>query len=691
MERVDGVTLRQWAATGPTPARALELMARVCDAVEHAHARGVVHRDLKPENILVRPDDRPVVLDFGVARLLDADVRATTFMTSLGMLVGTIRYMSPEQADARPEGIGPPSDVHALAVLTCELLTGRLPFEVPEDSVHRALVAVMTQPPRPLSELPPSLRRPLEAVLGAALVKDPRARTASAATLAEDLRRVGAGERPLARIPRAIRPWREHLPLRTWFALGSLGVLLGLLAGAFRITPTPLDRLQGWIRPLEVLARVDAELDSVDTAVHRTTRTLARLQQVAPRAERAVALLGTVQSQPWHACMLRFARFRQGEVAYLTGERLHDPALLERAAALWLASAPGRLPVRESFPDLPGFADDHARQHDPLSGFAAAAMAFGNAAGLGMTQSRLERAQQCIDASMRAYRTQHGLTSQPPGQWPEAHRRWLGEWRVRRAANLARLAAVRDDSVAVRRARDAMRAAHDLRVLPDHVAAQAWHFAELGAAELRWAWVGRDTTALDSAEAALRHAYRLRRNLPGYRSIVETAPQLVEVERVRMRLTSDPDRRRAALARAFAWLEIPDDGILLLSAQDSVGLSLARAALLQDAGILERDTARYTEARRILDRMVPRLPADRMPTAASACAALRLRDAALRLAVAESGLERETLRLLRDQTLPWLERAHHPRLRRIVDATEEATQGRTVAPFRLEEPVAEPY
>src|SRR5262249_2148408 len=122
MEYVDGLPLHEYVAKAGLELHGrLGLLATICDAVQHAHARGVVHRDLKPSNILVRADGRPSVLDFGVARLTAGDERPTELHTRTGQMLGTPQYMSPEQVQAEPAGITPASDVYSLGVLAYEL------------------------------------------------------------------------------------------------------------------------------------------------------------------------------------------------------------------------------------------------------------------------------------------------------------------------------------------------------------------------------------------------------------------------------------------------------------------------------------------------------------------------------------------------------------------------------------------
>jgi eukaryotic-like serine/threonine-protein kinase len=164
----------------------LALMAQVCDAVHHAHQRGLIHRDLKPANILVDEGGHPKVLDFGVARVTDSD--AHTIQTDIGQLVGTLAYMSPEQAMADPLELDIRSDVYALGVVLYELLAGKLPYPI-SGKVHEAVMTIRQEDPAPLSSIKRIYRGDIETIVAKALEKDKQRRYASAAGLAADIRR----------------------------------------------------------------------------------------------------------------------------------------------------------------------------------------------------------------------------------------------------------------------------------------------------------------------------------------------------------------------------------------------------------------------------------------------------------------------------------------------------------------------
>src|SRR5690606_30542582 len=159
----------------------LALLARVCDAVHHAHQRGVIHRDLKPGNILVDETGQPKVLDFGVARAADADLRVTTLQTSVGQLIGTLPYMSPEQVLADPDEVDTRSDVYALGVILYQLLAGRLPHDLGSRSIPEAARVIREEPPRRLSSVSRVFRGEIETIVARAMEKDKARRYQSAA------------------------------------------------------------------------------------------------------------------------------------------------------------------------------------------------------------------------------------------------------------------------------------------------------------------------------------------------------------------------------------------------------------------------------------------------------------------------------------------------------------------------------
>jgi serine/threonine-protein kinase len=181
MELVEGETLAdRLARRGPlAPEDAARIGAGVAFALAEAHGAGVVHRDIKPANVILSSRGTTKVTDFGIA----SSARATN-LTATGMVMGTARYLSPEQA--RGEKAGPASDLYALGVLLYEMLTGFPPFAL-ETPVATAMAHVQ-QEPRPLREVRPEVPAALAAIVDACLAKDPADRPASAAVLAAELR-----------------------------------------------------------------------------------------------------------------------------------------------------------------------------------------------------------------------------------------------------------------------------------------------------------------------------------------------------------------------------------------------------------------------------------------------------------------------------------------------------------------------
>jgi serine/threonine protein kinase len=229
MELVDGKPITAFVAErGLKTHERLDLMARVCDAVQHAHQQGIIHRDLKPSNILVDSSGQPKILDFGVARVSRTDGVPDTVNTQAGQIIGTLAYMSPEQAAGDSLAVDTRADVYSLGVIAYELLSGRLPVEIGDQPLHERVRAVHEQTPRPLSSVDTAYRGDIDTVVAKSLQKDKDHRYQSAAEFAADLRRVIAHEPVLARPPSALYQLTKFAQ-RNRVSVSAAAVLLSLL------------------------------------------------------------------------------------------------------------------------------------------------------------------------------------------------------------------------------------------------------------------------------------------------------------------------------------------------------------------------------------------------------------------------------------------------------------------------------
>jgi len=206
MEIVRGDPLNSWARkSGASVRQKLELFADICDAIQHAHTQGVVHRDIKPANILVTQDDKPKVLDFGVARTADASPdMLETLATEPGQLVGTMAYMSPEQVSGKTGQIDTRSDVYGLGVVLYELMSSKLPHNIEGLGLVDSADAITNKSAPKLSTYDTRLRGDIETIAAKALVKDKEHRYQTAAALADDVRRYLVGETISARPPSTV-------------------------------------------------------------------------------------------------------------------------------------------------------------------------------------------------------------------------------------------------------------------------------------------------------------------------------------------------------------------------------------------------------------------------------------------------------------------------------------------------------
>jgi tetratricopeptide (TPR) repeat protein/predicted Ser/Thr protein kinase len=315
MEYVEGGSLADQLSGTPLPGRrAAELAEALARAVQAAHEAGIVHRDLKPSNILLTGGGVPKVMDFGLARRLEA----AGGLTQSGMIMGTPSYMAPEQAQGKLSAIGPACDIYALGAVLYECLTGRPPFRA--ENVLETLSLVVHQEPVPPRVLQPRVPRDLETICLKCLQKDAGKRYASALDLAEDLRRFRAGEpiraRPVGTVERVGR-WGRRNP---WVA-GLLAMLALVLSGAFG-SVTAL-----WLQAEQQRALAGRERDRAQANLERADANLGKAKQAVDECFLLAAkdpLLQADEMRPVRQLLLEKALpFYQGFQA----ERQEDPAI----------------------------------------------------------------------------------------------------------------------------------------------------------------------------------------------------------------------------------------------------------------------------------------------------------------------------------------------------------------------------
>ncbi len=284
MEFVDGLPLADYVHRRLSIGQRLELVAKIADAVQYAHMKGVIHRDLKPGNILVDKTGQPKILDFGIARLTDADVRPTTFQTHEGQLLGTIYYMSPEQVTGDPHGIDTRCDIYALGVIGYEMLSGHLPHDLQHRTVPEAIRIICEQDIIPLGSVDRNFRGDVETIFTKALAKDRTARYQTASDLAADIRRY------LQREPISARPPSAVYQLRKMIVRHKLPLVLAviLLVALVSFTTTLM------IQSRELLGQRDIAITAEQLAEQRLQAMAAARQETemeARKAERISAFL----------------------------------------------------------------------------------------------------------------------------------------------------------------------------------------------------------------------------------------------------------------------------------------------------------------------------------------------------------------------------------------------------------------
>jgi serine/threonine protein kinase len=307
LEFVDGGSLARQLGGAPQPAaRAAELTEGLARSVHYAHERGIVHRDLKPANVLLTADGAPKVTDFGLAKQIDSD----SGQTHSGAVMGTPSYMAPEQAEGKIKEVGPLADLYALGAILYECLTGRPPFK--GESLYDTLEQVRTQEPVPPSRLQGKVPRDLEIICLKCLRKEPHKRYASAAELADDLRRFRSGEpiraRPVPAWERALKWARRRPALAALYAVSAaaaVGVVVAVplwlhLRGQAALTEAQAQeaRADAAETRAAVAEKLAADRSQGDSLLREALATVERSQQarLGGREDEARRQLGTAHN-----------------------------------------------------------------------------------------------------------------------------------------------------------------------------------------------------------------------------------------------------------------------------------------------------------------------------------------------------------------------------------------------------------
>ena len=192
MELVDGRSLREILEASRLPvSRCLDVGTQIAEGLARAHSAGIVHRDLKPENVMLTKDGIVKILDFGLAKItktMGGDVSemptAAPLATDAGTVMGTVGYMSPEQAAGRP--VDYRSDQFSLGTILYEMAAGKKPFQ--RDTAPQTMTAIIAEDPEPIASVNPRVPPPLRWIVDRCLAKEPESRYASTTDLARELK-----------------------------------------------------------------------------------------------------------------------------------------------------------------------------------------------------------------------------------------------------------------------------------------------------------------------------------------------------------------------------------------------------------------------------------------------------------------------------------------------------------------------
>jgi len=371
MEFVEGETLRDKVRKGPCePGEAVDLISQIAAGLGEAHGKGIIHRDIKSANIMVTPKGRAKVMDFGLAKL-----RGGSSLTKSQTTLGTVAYMSPEQA--RGEELDPRTDIWSLGVVLYELLSGELPFQGDHDQT--VIYSILHREPESLLKIRPALAAELDHIVGQALSKEPVDRYQTMEELRDDLAAVAEGLKPLKAKPRpaaiklAVLPFanltgdpdqeylsdgltQEMITLLGRLHPESLGVIARTSVMRYKKTDTPIDRigqelgvgyvLEGSTRREKNRVRITAELIQVRD----------QTQLWADSYERELSGILAVQSEVAQSVAKALAlKLLPAEQARLASTRTVNPEAYDaylRAFQHWTQLTPRGFDIAEKYVDL---------------------------------------------------------------------------------------------------------------------------------------------------------------------------------------------------------------------------------------------------------------------------------------------------------------------------------------------------
>lgn len=281
MEFIEGTAVTRFARDAGLDVKArLELFALICDAIHHAHQKGVIHRDLKPANILVDGDGHPRIVDFGLARALTDDIESSVFETNEGVIFGTLPYMSPEQSGAGDELVDVRSDVYALGAVLYELLADRPAFIMRDAPLHDRLDMIRNRMPPRLGSLHAELDGDVEVIVEKAMDKAADRRYPSASELAADVRRVLTHEPILARAPSATYQLAKFARRHRALVTAGAAAIVVLIGFSITVTRLLIDARESAAAEREAKQKESAERKRAEDALDEAALVNRALQRV---------------------------------------------------------------------------------------------------------------------------------------------------------------------------------------------------------------------------------------------------------------------------------------------------------------------------------------------------------------------------------------------------------------------------